>query len=49
MDNLTINMKAKMYSTLPELIAKKIVMWDFHVDDSAKGRYAMILGRDLLK
>ena len=26
----------------------KIVMWNCHIDDSAKGRYYMILGRDLL-
>ena len=27
---------------------KIIVMWKFHVDESAEGRYNMILGRDLL-
>ena len=27
---------------------KTIVTWSFHVDDSAKGSYYMILGRDIL-
>ena len=29
-------------------MATKIVTWDYHVDDSAKGRYDVILGRYLL-
>ena len=32
----------------PEFSATKIVMRTCHVDDSAKGRYNMILGRNLL-
>ena len=46
--NITTNLKVKLYFTLPELITAKIVMWNCHVDDSAKGRNDMILGRDIL-
>ena len=46
---ITINIKVKIDFTLPELSATKIVTWNCHVDDSAKGRYDMILRRDLLK
>ena len=45
--NITTNLKVKIYFNLPENSAPKIVMWDCHVDDSAKGRYDMILGRDI--
>ena len=45
---ITTNLKVKIYFTLPELSATKIVMWDCHVDDSAKVGYDIILGRDLL-
>ena len=34
--------------TLTELSATKIVTWNCHVDDSAKGRYDTILVRYLL-
>ena len=34
--------------TLPELSATKLLTFNFHVDDSAKGRYDLILGRDIL-
>ena len=34
--------------TLPALITTNAVMWKFHVDDSAKGRYKIFIGRDLL-
>ena len=44
----TTNLKVKIDFTLPELSATKIVTWNFHVDDYNKGRYGMILGRDLL-
>ena len=37
-----------MNFTLTSLSATNAVMWNCHVDDSAKGRYDMILGRDLL-
>ena len=46
--NITTNLKVKIYITLPEFITTKIVMWYFHVDDSAKGRYYNILVRYLL-
>ena len=44
----TTNLKVEIDFTLPELRATKIVTWNWHVDDSAKIRYDMILGRDLL-
>ena len=47
--NIITNLKVKIDFTSPELSAMKIVTWDFQVDDSAKGRYGMILGIDLLK
>ena len=47
-ENLTNNQKVKTDFTLPEFSATKIVTWNFHVDDSAKNRYNMILGRHLL-
>ena len=46
--NITNNIKSKIDFTLPKLSATKIVRWGFHVDDSAKGRYDIILGIDLL-
>ena len=46
--DLTNIQKVKVYSTLPEFSATKIVMWGFHVDDSAISRYDMILDRDIL-
>ena len=42
---ITKNSKVKVDFTLPELIAIKIVTWNYHVDDSAKVMYDMILGR----
>ena len=45
---ITNNIKVEIYFTLPEISATKIVTWNFHVDDSAKGGYDMILGRYLL-
>ena len=42
------NPKVKVYFTLPEISVTKIMMWNFHVNKYAKGRYAMILGRYLL-
>ena len=43
-DNITTNIKVKIYFNLPKLSATTIVTWNFHVDESAKGRYVMILG-----
>ena len=45
--NITTNIKVKVDFTLPALSATNVVMWKCCVDDSAKGRYNMILGRDL--
>ena len=42
--NITTNLKVKIYLNLPKLRATKIVTWNCHVDESAKGRYDMILG-----
>ena len=47
--NITTNLKVKVDLTLPTLSATNIATWNCHVDDSAKGRYNMILGRDILK
>ena len=41
--------KVKVDFILPEVSATKIVTWNCHVDESTRGRYNMILGRDLLK
>ena len=45
--NITTNIKVKVYFTLPKLSAKNVVTWKCHVDNSARGRYGMILGQDL--
>ena len=45
--SITSNSKVKIEFNLPELSAAKIVTWNCHVDDSAKGRYDMILSRYL--
>ena len=42
---ITTNLKFKIDFILPEVSATRIVMWKYHVDDSTKGRYDMILGR----
>ena len=47
--NITTNHKVKVYFTLPALSATNVMAWIFHVDESAKGIYDMILGKDLLK
>ena len=44
----TTHLKVKIDFTLPALSATNVVTWNFHVDDSNKGRYDMILGQDLL-
>ena len=46
---ITTNIKVKIDFTLTELSAKNIMTWDFYVGDSAKGGYAVILGRYRLK
>ena len=46
--NIMTYLKVKIDFTLPVLSATNSVTWNFHVDDSAKGRCDMILGRDLL-
>ena len=45
---ITNNIQGKMGLNLPEIIATNIVTWNFHVNDSAKDRYDMILGRDII-
>ena len=42
--NITTNMKVKIDFTLPEISVAKILTWNCHMNDSAKGRYGMILG-----
>ena len=46
--NITNNLKVKVDFTLPTLSTTNVVMWECHVDDSAKGRLYMILERDIL-
>ena len=46
--NITTNLKVKVYFALPALIAINVMTWKCHVDDSGKGRYNIILGRDIL-
>ena len=45
--NIATNLKVKIYFTSPALSATNSVTCVFHVDDSAKGRYDIIIGRDL--
>ena len=45
---ITINLKDNIYFTFPALGAMDVVTLKCHVDESAKGRYDMILGRDIL-
>ena len=47
-DNIITNIKVKIYLTIPEISATKIETWNFHVNESSKGRYDMILGRYIL-
>ena len=47
-EDITTNLKVREYFTLPALIATNVVTWKCRVDDSAKVRYDMILGRDIL-
>ena len=48
-DSITTNLNVKIYCTLPELSATKIMVCNCHMNDYAKGRYDMTLGRYLLK
>ena len=45
--NTTTKLKVKVDFTLPALNATNSVTWKCHVDDSAKGRYDMIIEQDL--
>ena len=46
--NITANLKVNVDFTLPALSTKNVVTWKFHVDESTKDMYDMILVRDLL-
>ena len=46
--NITTNLKVRIYFNLTELSTAKIVTWNFHVGDSSRVRYDMILGIDIL-
>ena len=46
--NINTNIKVKVYSTLHPLSATNIMTWKCHMDDSANGRYDMILGQHKL-
>ena len=46
--NITTNLNFNIDFTLLALSTTNVVTWDFHVNDSAKGRYDIILGRYLL-
>ena len=46
--NITTNHKVNEYFTLTSLSARNAMTWKYHVDDYAKGRYDMILVKDLL-
>ena len=45
--NITTNLKVKVYFTLPAPSAKNVMTWKYHVGDSDKGRYDVILVQDL--
>ena len=46
--NINTNLKIKVDFPLPALSATNVVTWKCNVDDSAKGRYNIILGQDIL-
>ena len=48
-DDIKTNNRIKVCFCLTKLSRMKMVTWEFHVGDSAKNRYNMILGRDLLR
>ena len=45
--NITTNLKVEVEFTLPKTSVTNVVTWRFRVDDPAKGRYDMIIGRYL--
>ena len=45
--NFITNREVKIYFTIPEFSATKLVTRNFHVDESTKSEYDIILGRDL--
>ena len=46
--NITTNFKSRIYFTLPDFSTTRIMMQDCHVDDYNKGRFDMIMDRDIL-
>ena len=46
--NITTNLNVEVDFTLTELSVKNIVKWKCQVDETAEGRYDMILGRYIL-
>ena len=46
--NITTNLNIKVYFTLLAISSMNVVTWKCHVDESAKGRYYMIVGWDIL-
>ena len=46
--NITTNIKAKVDFTVPPLSVTNFVTWKYHVDESIKGGYDMILRQHLL-
>ena len=46
--NITNNIKVKIDFTLPALSPTNVVTWKCNVDESARGRYNIILGQDIL-
>ena len=45
---INTNLKVKIDFTLPYISATKILVWNFHLDDSARREYYIIVGRDPL-
>ena len=41
--NITNNLKVKIIFTLPDFSVTNILTWNYHMDESNKGRYDMIL------
>ena len=46
--NITTNIKVDVDFTLTEISATNVMTYKWHVDDSYKGGYNIILGMDLL-
>ena len=46
--NITAYIKLAVGFILPGLSPEHVVTWNCHVDESTKGRYNMIIRRDLL-